>query len=48
MLELTISTLQDSVEALTNFDTELAQTVIAKERKSTKWNVLFVNVTYYV
>ncbi|MFH4201836.1 hypothetical protein WAJ61_20795, partial [Acinetobacter baumannii] len=29
MLELTISTLQDSVEALTNFDTELAQTVIA-------------------
>ncbi|HGA1023423.1 TPA: Na/Pi cotransporter family protein [Bacillus cereus] len=33
MLELTISTLQDSVEALTNFDTELAQTVIAKERK---------------
>ncbi|EAL16417.1 sodium-dependent phosphate transporter [Bacillus cereus G9241] len=33
MLELTISTLQDAVEALTNFDTELAQTVIAKERK---------------
>ncbi|EEK63625.1 Na/Pi cotransporter family protein [Bacillus cereus] len=33
MLELTISTLQDSVEALTNFDTELAQTVIAKERQ---------------
>ncbi|MEF7647967.1 MULTISPECIES: Na/Pi cotransporter family protein [Bacillus cereus group] len=33
MLELTISTLQDSVEALTNFDTKLAQTVIAKERK---------------
>ncbi|EJR32556.1 MULTISPECIES: Na/Pi cotransporter family protein [Bacillus cereus group] len=33
MLELTTSTLQDSVEALTNFDTELAQTVIAKERK---------------
>ncbi|PGU84294.1 Na/Pi cotransporter family protein [Bacillus cereus] len=33
MLELTISTLQDSVEALTKFDTELAQTVIAKERK---------------
>ncbi|EOP95800.1 sodium-dependent phosphate transporter [Bacillus cereus HuB4-4] len=33
MLELTISTLQDSVEALANFDTELAQTVIAKERK---------------
>ncbi|PET18507.1 Na/Pi cotransporter family protein [Bacillus cereus] len=33
MLELTSSTLQDSVEALTNFDTELAQTVIAKERK---------------
>ncbi|PFN29358.1 Na/Pi cotransporter family protein [Bacillus cereus] len=33
MLELTISTLKDAVEALTNFDTELAQTVIAKERK---------------
>ena len=33
MLELTISTLHDAVEALTNFDTELAQTVIAKERK---------------
>ncbi|MGH0858044.1 Na/Pi cotransporter family protein [Bacillus pacificus] len=33
MLKLTISTLQDAVEALTNFDTELAQTVIAKERK---------------
>ncbi|PGW27251.1 Na/Pi cotransporter family protein [Bacillus cereus] len=33
MLELTISTLQDAVEALTSFDTELAQTVIAKERK---------------
>ncbi|WP_433948020.1 Na/Pi cotransporter family protein [Bacillus tropicus] len=33
MLELTISTLQDAVAALTNFDTELAQTVIAKERK---------------
>ncbi|WP_436865884.1 Na/Pi cotransporter family protein [Bacillus fungorum] len=33
MLELTISTLQDAVEALTNFDTELARTVIAKERK---------------
>ena len=33
MLELTISTLQDAINALTNFDTELAQTVIAKERK---------------
>ncbi|EJS65165.1 sodium:phosphate symporter [Bacillus cereus] len=33
MLELTISTLQDAIDALTNFDTELAQTVIAKERK---------------
>ncbi|EJQ54230.1 Uncharacterized protein BWINRASL_00744 [Bacillus mycoides] len=33
MLELTISTLQDAISALTNFDTELAQTVIAKERK---------------
>ncbi|MGG3522264.1 Na/Pi cotransporter family protein [Bacillus pseudomycoides] len=33
MLELTISTLQDAIGALTNFDTELAQTVITKERK---------------
>ncbi|MGW6192759.1 Na/Pi cotransporter family protein [Bacillus cereus] len=33
MLELTISTLQDAINALTNFDTELAQTVIVKERK---------------
>ncbi|PEL18429.1 Na/Pi cotransporter family protein [Bacillus wiedmannii] len=33
MLELTISTLQDAINALINFDTELAQTVIAKERK---------------
>ncbi|QWG32134.1 Na/Pi cotransporter family protein [Bacillus mycoides] len=33
MLELTISTLQDAINALTSFDTELAQTVIAKERK---------------
>jgi len=33
MLELTISTLQDAINALTNYDTELAQTVIAKERK---------------
>ncbi|MGE1216026.1 Na/Pi cotransporter family protein [Bacillus toyonensis] len=33
LLELTISTLQDAINALTNFDTELAQTVIAKERK---------------
>ena len=34
MLELTISTLQDAVEALTNFDTELAQTVIAKRTQN--------------
>ncbi|WP_243526054.1 Na/Pi cotransporter family protein [Bacillus pseudomycoides] len=33
MLELTTSTLQDAIGALTNFDTELAQTVITKERK---------------
>ena len=33
MLELTISTLQDAIGALTNFDTKLAQTVITKERK---------------
>ncbi|EMA6344181.1 Na/Pi cotransporter family protein [Bacillus cytotoxicus] len=33
MLELTVSTLQDAIHALTNFDTELAQTVITKERK---------------
>ncbi|HEK9101763.1 Na/Pi cotransporter family protein [Bacillus pfraonensis] len=33
MLELTTSTLQDAINALTNFDTELAQTVITKERK---------------
>ncbi|KEK24247.1 Na/Pi cotransporter family protein [Bacillus gaemokensis] len=33
MLELTISTLQDAIGALTNFDTELAQRVITKERK---------------
>ncbi|MEH7459500.1 Na/Pi cotransporter family protein [Bacillus sp. JJ1127] len=33
MLELTISTLQDAIGVLTNFDTKLAQTVITKERK---------------
>lgn len=33
MLELTTSTLQDAIHALTNFDTALAQTVITKERK---------------
>nr|WP_277818757.1 Na/Pi cotransporter family protein [Bacillus sp. TL12] len=33
MLELTTSALQDAIDALTNFDTELAQTVITKERK---------------
>lgn len=33
MLELTTSTLQDAIGALTNFDTALAQTVITKERK---------------
>ncbi|MBC6974943.1 Na/Pi cotransporter family protein [Bacillus sp. Xin] len=33
MLELTTSTLQDAINALTNFDIELAQTVITKERK---------------
>ena len=33
MLELTTSTLQDAISALTNFDTALAQTVITKERK---------------
>lgn len=33
MLELTTSTLQDAINALTNFDTALAQTVITKERK---------------
>ncbi|PFK31926.1 sodium:phosphate symporter [Bacillus cereus] len=33
MLELTTSTLQDAIHALTHFDAELAQTVITKERK---------------
>lgn len=33
MLELTTSTLHDAIHALTHFDTDLAQTVITKERE---------------